>query len=179
MKLYSVSDEYINFLRCYDNRVYSNKQNSRKVTRKYLGIVLDVESFLYYVPMSSPKKSDYINNKIRKSIIPIIRMISKDENTINTSLKGTLRIGNMIPVPKSELVLYEPKLEKDSNYKILIEKELEFIEKNEEMIKKYAKIVYNQKTKDYNVSYIKNVVNFRLLEEKCKIFIQLKSNMFH
>lgn len=47
------------------------------------------------------------------------------------------------------------------------------------MIKKYAKIVYNQKTKDYNVSYIKNVVNFRLLEEKCKIFIQLKSNMFN
>lgn len=174
MKLYSVSDEYIDFLRMYDSKVYSNKQNIRKVTRKYLGVVFKVGEFLYYVPMSSPKKSDYINHKIRKSIIPIIRIISNKENNVNSSLKGTLRIGNMIPVPQSELILYEPKLEKDSNYKILIEKELEFIEKHEEMIKKYAKIIYNQKTKNYNVSYIKNVVNFKLLEEKCKQFIQLK-----
>lgn len=152
MKLYSISDEYIDFLRMYDSKVYSNKKNSRKVTRKYLGVVLKVRNFLYYVPMSSPKKSDYINDKIRKSIIPIIRITSNNEKTMSSTLKGTLRIGNMIPVPESELELYHPNLEKDSNYKILIEKELEFINKHEQMIKKYAKIVYNQKIKNYNVS---------------------------
>ncbi len=36
------------------------------------------------------------------------------------------------------------------------------------MIKKYANIVYNQKNNGYDVSYIENVVNFKLLEEKCK-----------
>mgnify|MGYP004612944251 CR=1 FL=1 len=49
-----------------------------------------------------------------------------------------------------------------------MEKELVFIEKNQEMINKYAKIIYNQKINNYDVSYIKNVVDFKLLEEKCK-----------
>lgn len=76
----------------------------------------------------------------------------------------------MIPVPDSELILYEPKNEKDKDYKILVEKELEFIKHNEKMIKKYASIIYNQKINNYDVSYIRNVVDFKLLEEKCKVY---------
>ena len=56
----------------------------------------------------------------------------------------------MIPVPDSELILYEPKYEKNKNYKI------------------FANIIYNQKNNGYDVSYIKNVVDFKLLEEKCR-----------
>lgn len=143
------------------------KENIRKVTRKYLGIVLKINDFNYYIPMSSPKKSDYKDNEIRKSIVPIVRMISKEEVDRIPVLKGTLRISNMIPVPESELILYEPKFEKNKNYKILVEKELEFIDKNEDMIKKYASIIYNQKINNYDVSYINNVVDFKLLEQKC------------
>lgn len=79
MKLYSITDNYINYLRKYENRVYDNKEDIRKVTRKYLGIVLKINDFNYYIPMSSPKKSDYKDNEIRKSIVPIVRMISKEE----------------------------------------------------------------------------------------------------
>lgn len=35
------------------------------------------------------------------------------------------------------------------------------------MIKKYANILYKQKINNYDVSYIKNVVDFKILEEKC------------
>ena len=77
----------------------------------------------------------------------------------------------MIPVPDSELILYEPKKEQDDNYRILVEKELEFIDKNEDMIKRYASIIYRQKINNYNVSYINNVVDFKLLEEKCLNYI--------
>ena len=94
-------------------------------------------------------------------------MVSHEEIDDIPVLKGTLRISNMIPVPDSELMLYEPKNEKNKNYKILIEKELEFIGKNENMIKKYANILCKQKINNYDVSYIKNVVDFKLLEEKC------------
>lgn len=73
----------------------------------------------------------------------------------------------MIPVPDSELILYEPKKEKNRNYRILVEKELEYIGKNEEKIKRYANILYKQKINNYDVSYIKNVVDFKLLEDKC------------
>ena len=79
MKLYSITDNYINYLRKYEKRVYDNKEDIRKVTRKYLGIVLKINDFNYYIPMSSPKKSDYKDNEIRKSIVPIVRMISKEE----------------------------------------------------------------------------------------------------
>lgn len=112
-------------------------------------------------------KTDYKDNKIRKSIVPIIRITSTQEVNKKMVLKGTLRLSNMIPVPESELILYEPKLEKNNNYKILVEKELEFINKNKVMIKKFANIIYNQKVNNYDVSYIKNVVNFKLLEKKC------------
>ena len=165
LNLYSVSDKYIKYLRQFDERIYDNKEDIRTQTRKYLGIVLTVNDFNYYIPMSSPKKSDYIDYEkkiIRKDTKTIIRIYNSDR------LYGTLRISNMIPVPDSELILYEPKYEKNKNYKILVEKELEFIEKNENMIKKYASIIYNQKNNGYDVSYIKNVVDFKLLEQKCK-----------
>ncbi len=170
MKLYAVTDKYIDYLRQFDNKVYDNKEDRRKVMRKYLGIVLTINEMNYYIPMSSPKKSDYKDNQIRKSIVPIVRMISYEEIDNIPVLKGTLRISNMIPVPDSELILYEPKNEKDKDYKILVEKELEFIKRNEKMIKKYASIIYNQKINNYDVSYIRNVVDFKLLEEKCKAY---------
>lgn len=129
MKLYAVTDEYINYLRQFDNKVYDNKEDKRKVMRKYLGIVLTINEMNYYIPMSSPKKSDYKENEIRKSIVPIVRIVSNEEKDNIPVLKGTLRISNMIPVPDSELILYEPKKETNKDYKILVEKELVFIEK--------------------------------------------------
>ena len=103
MKLYVVTDEYIDYLRQFDSKVYDNKEDKRKVMRKYLGIVLTINEINYYIPMLSPKKSDYKDNKIRKSIVPIVRIISNEEIDNIPVLKGTLRISNMIPVPDSEL----------------------------------------------------------------------------
>lgn len=42
MKLYSVADKYIDYLRQFDYKVYDNKEDRRKVMRKYLGIVLTI-----------------------------------------------------------------------------------------------------------------------------------------
>jgi hypothetical protein len=66
MKLYAITDEYINYLRQFDSKVYDNKEDRRTVMRKYLGIALTINNMNYYIPMSSPKKSDYKDNKIRK-----------------------------------------------------------------------------------------------------------------
>ena len=41
-KLYSVSDDYVEWLRKDFPNVYSNKINSRTHTRKYLGVVLQI-----------------------------------------------------------------------------------------------------------------------------------------
>ena len=119
-KLYSISDEYVEWLRENFPNVYSNKVNTSTHTRKYLGVVLHIDRYNYYIPMSSPKNSDYqIAGKdkvIRKSIIPIIRIVVKNAAG-KKELKGTLRISHMIPVPASELELYDLENEEDSNYK--------------------------------------------------------------
>lgn len=73
--------------------------------------------------MSSPQNSDYqiagANKIIKKSIVPIIRIVVKNSSG-EKELKGTLRISHMIPVPSSELELYDMENESDSTYKDLV-----------------------------------------------------------
>lgn len=144
-----------------------NKEETRTYNRKYVGIVFTINGFNYYIPMSSPKKSDYIDFEkkiIRNDTKTIIRIQDRGR------LYGTLRISNMIPVPITELEPYIIADESDLKYKQLILGELRFITKNTDKIVKYAKIVYNQKLKNVDVGYIKNTIDFKLLEEKLRIW---------
>jgi len=180
VKIYSISNEYISYLK-EDSRLRNVFQNKPEVhIRKYLGVVLRRGEFNYFVPFSSPKETDYmiVNGKktVRKSIIPIIRMTSTDVNG-ELELKGTLKLSNMIPVPDSELTLYDISGEQDSNYKILLEKEWAFIRENTQLIFKNAKVLYNQKTKvevlypDGNAPrYLTAAIDFKYAEQKCKAF---------
>lgn len=163
LNLYSISDKYIKYLRKFEDKIYDNKEEIRVRTRKYLGIVLTINNCNYYIPMSSPKKSDYIDYEkriIRKDTKTIIRIDNGNR------LYGTLRISNMIPVPITELEPYMIETEQDRKYKEVILGGLRYINNNVEKITKNAKIVYNQRIKNENIGYIKNTVNFKLLEEK-------------
>lgn len=165
LNLYSISDKYIKYLRKYEEKIYDNKEDTRSKTRKYLGVVLTINDHNYYIPMSSPKKSDYIDYKnkiIRNDTKTIIRIHDKSH------LYGTLRISNMIPVPITELEPYSIADEKDLKYRDVIIGELRYINKNTEKIIKNAQIVYNQKCKNIDIGYIKNTVDFKLLEKKLK-----------
>lgn len=179
IKLFEVSEEYISYLRTFDNYVLSSKDGNRTHSRKYLGIVLLINGYSYYVPLSSPKHTDYqlINGKqnIRKSVIPIIRIISLSSSG-EAELKGTLKFSNMIPVPSSELTVYDVENELDKDYKALIHKELLFIRKNRERIIKNATTIYSQKTKNVpHIPYLNNTINFTLLEQKHDDFLTLHS----
>ena len=81
-KIYSISDEYISYLRQHEPNVYSNKEDNRTHTRKYIGTVIEINGICYYVPMSSPKDTDYQvageSRVIKKSIVPIVRMTEKN-----------------------------------------------------------------------------------------------------
>lgn len=77
-KLYSVWDDYVEWLRKDFPNIYSNKMNSRTHTRKYLGVVLQLGQYHYYVPMSSPKDSDYqiagANKVIKKALCQLYEL---------------------------------------------------------------------------------------------------------
>lgn len=164
LKLYSVNSNYIKFLRKFDNKVYENKEEKLH-GRKYLGVVLSINDFNYYIPMSSPKATDYIdleNKIIRKDSKTIIRM------HYGKRLFVTLRISNMIPVPSSVLEPYVLSDERDLKYKEIIQSELRYIDKNSKRIEKYASRLYNNKIKNINAEYINNTVDFKILESKLK-----------
>lgn len=169
-KIYSVTDEYIDYLRIIEPNVYSNKVENRIHTRKYIGTVLEMNGYKYFVPMSSPKDTDYQmaggNRVIKKSIVPIIRMIEKNNGV--RELKGTLRISHMIPVPESELILYDLENEEDKDYKALVQAEAIFIRKNASKITNNARLLYKQKAANEEVGYVKTALDFKKLEEICK-----------
>ena len=170
MQLYSISDEYINYLRQNFPRVYSNKENSRIHTRKYLGAVIEIETHKYYIPLSSPKeKHDYImvdgRKAIREDSIIVIRITSdlgKDKELI-----GTLQIGTMIPVPNDAITLYDVDRETDQNYRNLVKKQIIYIRKHEKTIIKNAKLLYRKRKAGVKNRVIQNCLDFQALEIEC------------
>ncbi len=174
-KIYSVSDEYISYLRKHFSNVYSNKENHRNHTRKYIGVVIEVNGFNYYIPLSSPKETDYQvageRKVIKKSIVPIYRIIVKNSNG-EKELKGTLRISHMLPVPESELELYDLGNEKDRAYRDLVNDEIIFIRKHSDKIRANANVLYQQKLhNDDTAKYVKAALEFRELEKLCQQYI--------
>ena len=189
IKIYSVSDDYISYLRSDAklSNVFDNKENARSHTRKYLGVAFSHGEFHYFIPFSSPKGSDYIvlddgSKVIRKSIIPIIRMTTRDTASGMVELKGTLKLSNMIPVPASELTPYNISQEADTNYQQIVQKEWDFIRSNLVMVIKNARVIYNQKTQCGTLykgkkipGYLASTVDFQYAEEKCKAFQSAQS----
>jgi len=59
--LFRASNDYIEFLRMYDNKVLFNKDERRP----YVGIVLQINNFNYFAPLTSPKpKHRSMSNQI-------------------------------------------------------------------------------------------------------------------
>lgn len=125
--------------------------------------------------MSSPKETDYQiageNKVIKKSIVPIIRIVVKNSKG-QRELKGTLRISHMIPVPPSELQLYDIESEQDDTYKDLVQNEMIFIRKNQNKILANAKLLYKQKAEnDLSARYVKSALEYKALEKLCRDFV--------
>lgn len=189
MRICGVSDEYINYLRSDPllSNVTDNKEDHRVHMRKYVGVVLEQNGFLYFAPFSSPKKSDYTFDKdgkksIRKSIVPIIRMTEYNKKSGKDELKGTIKLSNMIPVPRSELVYYDISGESDPAYQALLWKEYSFVRANRNKIMQFAKVLYNQKSREDELfpggkgkpGYLGSTVLFPYAEQKCMDFMMEK-----
>lgn len=170
MRLYSISDEYISYIRKKFPRVYSNKEDTRVHTRKYLGAVIEIETHKYYIPLSSPKdRHDYImvdgKKTIRKDSLIVMRIVSGTEK--KRELKGTLQIGTMIPVPDDALELYDVESESDKAYKDLINEEVIYIRKNEKKIIKNAKVLYSKRKSGDENRMVQSCLDFAALEKEC------------
>lgn len=158
MQLYTITDKYINILRAYDNRVMFNKNSKRP----YVGIVLSINNYDYFAPLSSPKRKHLeMKNKI-------------DFMKIANGQYGVINFNNMIPVPMGELTEIDINNEADNNYKRLLENQANWINKNQSRIWKFANKLYNYLVfpKDnYRLNVKMRCCDFLKLEEVCRLYI--------
>lgn len=151
MKLYIIDDEYIDYLSQYDNLIALNKSKARP----YVGIVLNINNISYFAPLYSPKKQ---HNTYKEN--PSFIKIKNGE-------LGIIRFSTMIPVPENCIHLLNINAQ-EQKYRKLLNKQVLFINENEEKIQHKALVTYNSVVKRTN-NFLMNIsCDFRILEAHYK-----------
>lgn len=171
-KFVLITDEYIDYLRKKEPRVMSNKAQNRIYHRKYLGIIEELNGFKYFIPLSSPKPKDYMQNG-KPKFDTLVTIYIKDPRR----LYGTLRFNNMIPVPESEIIQYDLNDEGDLKYKLIVFNELYFVRQNKDKIERTAKNLYEAKKNQENEPdgkrpLLEITLDFSNLEQMCTQYIK-------
>lgn len=151
LKLVRISDKYIRYLKGCDERVQNNKDRRRP----YVGVVLTVGSYNYFVPMESPK----YNHKNIKSGIHIMKL--------DNGRLGILGFNNMIPVHNSALITFDIGNEPDEKYAELLKRQIVYINKRKADIYEHAAKTYYKTTNGDNPFLNSICCDFKKLERAC------------
>ena len=163
MRIVQIDDIYIDELVSHFEHVMFSKRFHRSHTRKYIGIVLTVHKFNYYVPFSSPKARDFNQNGFIKQDDLFTARMTEDDGVGNKKLLGTLKFNNMIPVPMIYVEGYSIENEPDEKYADILLAELKWINKNQEYIKKKALAIYRFKENETKYRNNKNSLRYGLV----------------
>ena len=143
LRLYRIDDKYIRYLKGSDSRVQNNK-NKR---RPYVGVVLIVSNYRYFVPMESPKPN-HNNIKTGKHIMKL------DEGRL-----GLLGFNNMIPVHDSALISFDIDQEEDKQYAELLRRQISYINRRKvDILDKASKTYFLQLQEEITSFYLKYAV---------------------
>ncbi len=159
MKLYIVEDDYITYLKQFDNNVSNNKHNSRP----YVGIIISIDEINYYAPLASPK----VKHLKMKNQIDLFKIKNGDLGVIN--------LNNMIPILKENVKEINFK-NCDFKYSKLLKKQLDYIILNSnKLINNAIKlrniiIKNNNECTNYELHLKERCTNISLLEKVYKDF---------
>ena len=157
LKLYNVNESYINYLRTFEPKILSNKNESRP----YVGVVCTVNLVDYFVPLASPKeKYAKMNN-------------SKDFHKIAGGRYGAINFNKMIPVLNTELIEIDIEAHPDIKYRNLLRNQFVELLSIKDVIIRKSKGIYDLFVSTDTLSAFDEKVkerccNFTLLEEKMK-----------
>lgn len=151
LRLYRVKNHYIRYLSSIDNKVQYNK----RARRPYVGIVLHVDNYQYFVPLESPKPN-HINVKSGKHLLKL------DGGNL-----GIMGFNNMIPVHISALIHFNIEKEDDERYIELLKRQVRWINNNKDKVSEHAQKTYNEIVFKDN-SFMKTICcDFKKLENAC------------
>lgn len=153
LRIYRIQEKYIRYLRSRDERVQLNKG----ARRPYVGIVLYVGSYRYFVPMESPKPN-------HAKIKPGRHLMKLDEGRL-----GLLGFNNMIPVRDEALISFDINAEPDPKYAELLRRQASFINRNKASVLDHAtKTYYSVTAKDKKNDFLLSICcDFKKLERAC------------
>lgn len=152
LKVYRVTDHYIRFLHGTDSRVQYNKGSRRP----YVGVVLTVGSYKYFVPMESPKDN---HAHIKKSIHIM---------PLDNGKYGQLGFNNMIPVHPAALIVFDINCEPDTKYADLLRRQVSFINRHKaDVYERASKTYFRATTRNKDSFFIKVCCDFKKLERAC------------
>lgn len=167
LKLVTVEDSYIEFLKRYQLDILPNKKEKSRHQRLYICVKVDDE--IYSIPLCSPKENDYFRGGSKKDCLPIIRLVDK-----NTDLLGTLRLSHMLIVPTNAMQYYDISKERDLRYKELVTKEYHIIKSKQDRIRKNMRVLIKQKSQiDYFFytnseapKFIQRTLDFKFIKDR-------------
>lgn len=151
LRICRIEEKYIRYLKSRDQRVQNNKDKRRP----YVGVVLLVGQFQYFVPMESPKPN-HANIKSGRHILKI-----------DGGKLGLLGFNNMIPVHNSALVSFDINNEPDKKYAELLKRQATWINKNKADILDHASRTYYAAVKNDNAFLSQICCDFKKLERAC------------
>ena len=162
-KLYKVDMKYIRNLHNIDDKVLSVSPQTGKDNRIFVGIVIICDNHKYCIPLSSPKEK---HKKMKNSLD-----FSKIE--INGKLLGVLNFNLMIPIEEEQLQLVDTTIFKRDRenikyYKQLCAQELEWCQKNSEVICNKANVLYKKYISNEQFTGRNRCLNFSKLEVECE-----------
>ena len=167
MQIVKIEQEYTDYLRQFDFRVSKNIDMS--YVRPYLGVLFTVQNKEYFAPLTSSGKG----KKLKVS--------PKQESTtffpLDECKLGGINLNNMIPVVSGVYIPFDIQNESNLQRKILLQKQVRFLRKNESYIVNKAKKLYNLKvTGELFPNYDKVTCDFKLLECKASEYSGNKRN---
>lgn len=155
LKFYEVDPSYVNSLIPYAPHLFHNRKAGQANERKYIGIVLQINGFSYFAPLSSFKPK----HKNMKESLDLLKV--GDYAVIN--------LNNMFPVPESKYQYVDFNKIKDRSYRALLLSEYRIVKAMQGKIRRNAAILYEHKKRNREQTALaRRCNNFMLLEEVCK-----------
>ncbi len=152
LRIYRIQDRYIRFLKSRDSKVQDNKSKRRP----YVGVVLLVGGFQYFVPMESPKPN-HATIKAGKHILKL------DNGNL-----GLLGFNNMVPVCKEALITFNIDDEADEDYRNLLKRQATICNRMKADILNHASKTYFDVVNHKNKFLVRISCDFKKLEKACK-----------
>ena len=163
LSIYEIDSTYIQFLSTFEQHLFRNKKITQVFSRKYVGIIFRINGFDYFAPLSSYK--------------PKHKKLTETVDFIKLGTYSVINLNNMFPAPINICKQVDISSLQNEHYKNLVRAEYRIIRQKSQLILENAKSVYEHKmTNDGKSKLSQRCNDFKLLEEKCKEYIDYKNN---